>query len=525
MPLTFGVGHGAPDPPVLVDSATNRKEQREAQALGQLERARLPAPSSTDAGNPNGAPSAPKGFHFGARLRLQHAATGLHLHSHLSYYPGTADQLVTCFAGHSENDFWVVQPATDSAARSGPVPHGALVRLRHAATGLHLCSGTHESYVAKRELSAFASRPPGAAAAGSADQAPQLDLWRPLFERGSEWVRLQHEASSSAGQPGGAPLLHSRSLRYPAWGHQQQEVTVSDAPDAAPVGASVAAAPAAGSSHPPSALWRVHPSDSVQSRLLARGGSQMRLGLSLPGDNNGSGRLPLGLLPAAGAADGDVCPPAAQPATAPVLAKAPYYLPLAKAALPSFSLGAPPLASLGADGRPLAAHPVALQVEGAPARGPARGFEGVYVLVVGLPVNGRPAWRHVTRPSCWLAHNGRDAWLGQLETELGEDEGFLELSGTSASPEGGGWRAVGDTNAWADVDGLRCVSVGGSFEEAEVAARCMQRWEREEKVVLEEVAEAVRADRKRGHPMRCVYVADDHALTCECMRPEWRRGV
>ena len=59
--------------------------------------------------------------------------------------------------------------------------------------------------------------------------------------------------------------------------------------------------------------------------------------------------------------------------------------------------------------------------------------------------------------------------------------------------------------------------MGGSFEEAEVMVRCMQRLERNERVVVEEVAEAVRADRKRGHAMRCVYVADDHSLTCECM--------
>ena len=197
---------------------------------------------------------------------------------------------------------------------------------------------------------------------------------------------------------------------------------------------------------------------------------------------------------------------------------------LSKESLPLLSLAAPP----GAAPSTRMPHPAVLRLGGAELHGPAAAFCGVYCQVFHWLVNGKPCWRHATRPGCWIAWNGVDAWMAQLETELGGTQGFVELSWRaeviisprarpgeevrlemagdvasyivpaparpshgatglggarrvrvalcSSSPDRGGgvWSAVGANEAWSEEPGLGCISLGLSLEDAEIAVRCAQ---------------------------------------------------
>ena len=198
---------------------------------------------------------------------------------------------------------------------------------------------------------------------------------------------------------------------------------------------------------------------------------------------------------------------------------------LSKESPPLLSLAAPP----GAAPSSRMPHPAVLRLGGAELHGAAaKAFCGIYCQVFHWTVNGKPCWRHATRPCCWIAWNGVDAWVAQLETELGGSSGFVELSWwaevaisptarpgeevrlemagdlasyvvpaparpghgaaghgaarrvrvalCSSSPDRGGglWSAVGAHHAWSQEAGLSCIPLGLSLEDAEVAVRCAQ---------------------------------------------------
>ena len=75
-------------------------------------------------------------------------------------------------------------------------------------------------------------------------------------------------------------------------------------------------------------------------------------------------------------------------------------------------------------------------------------------------VNGRPAWRHTTHLTCWLAFDGAN-WRGQPEASLDQNSGFLLLSDAAAlSPDASSatWLAASDPgSAGAAQPQLKCI--------------------------------------------------------------------
>jgi hypothetical protein len=75
-------------------------------------------------------------------------------------------------------------------------------------------------------------------------------------------------------------------------------------------------------------------------------------------------------------------------------------------------------------------------------------------------VNGRPAWRHTTHLTCWLAFDGAN-WRGQPEASLGQKRGVLLLSDAdAASPDASSatWLAAsGPGSAGAAQPQLKCI--------------------------------------------------------------------
>jgi hypothetical protein len=120
-----------------------------------------------------------------------------------------------------------------------------------------------------------------------------------------------------------------------------------------------------------------------------------------------------------------------------------------------------------------------LKLEGGSLPGAAAEYMGEYRLVVddrvGWPpqavkagwsgnhmlVNGRPAWRHTTHLTCWLAFDGAN-WRGQPEASLGQKSGVLLLSdAAAASPDASSatwWLAAnGPGAAGAAQPQLKCI--------------------------------------------------------------------
>lgn len=165
--------------------------------------------------------TAPLGLEYGARIKLQHVATAHRLHSHGSKYPtGSKQQQVTCFGGEDANDWWIVKPQHGKALaplRGEAVADGAVIRLEHEATRRNLHSHNIEGHVAKQrqlEVTAY-----GANGEGDAND----DWIVRLAQDGDGSIRLQHVSTSKLKDHNG--FLHSHGLRYPSWGHGQQEVT------------------------------------------------------------------------------------------------------------------------------------------------------------------------------------------------------------------------------------------------------------------------------------------------------------
>ena len=122
--------------------------------------------------------------------------------------------------------------------------------------------------------------------------------------------------------------------------------------------------------------------------------------------------------------------------------------------------------------------PPVLKLEGGSLPGAAAEYMGEYRLVVddrvGWPpqavkagwrggpmlVNGRPAWRHTTHLTCWLAFDGAN-WRGQPQASLGQKRAFLLLSDAVALSPGASsatWLAAnGPGSAWAAQPQLKCI--------------------------------------------------------------------
>ncbi len=74
--------------------------------------------------------------------------------------------------------------------------------------------------------------------------------------------------------------------------------------------------------------------------------------------------------------------------------------------------------------------PAALMLESPRIDSEANGCLGLYALVQGRIVNGKPVWRHTGRPNRWLSYNGDNAWNAQWGAAL--------ASAPNPIPGGGG---------------------------------------------------------------------------------------
>ena len=182
-----------------------------AAGVSLLSADRLAAPVSSDAPvsvSRAVPPKAPPGFVYGGCVRLQHAASGRHLHSHESAYPErTAHNVVTCFSGESENDWWIVRPASSCSTSDpprGPVPHGAAIRLQHYSSSRYLCSGQVGSHVESGEWEVSAA---------AAEDAVGCEQWRAFFSHQHAFVRLQHDTLAAPPERG-RPALFSRAQQH-----------------------------------------------------------------------------------------------------------------------------------------------------------------------------------------------------------------------------------------------------------------------------------------------------------------------
>eukprot|EP00900_Chrysochromulina_parva_P024494 jgi/Chrpa1/6679/Chrysochromulina_OHIO_Genome00019191-RA len=107
----------------------------------------------------------------------------------------------------------------------------------------------------------------------------------------------------------------------------------------------------------------------------------------------------------------------------------------------------------------LAGPGLKLKLEGGSLTGYAAGYPGTYRLVGSRLVNGRPAYQHTSDASRWIAFVG-NAWMGQLESSLGEKKGFLDLTDSdAASPDVSAktWTAW-TGSAWVEAPQLKCTA-------------------------------------------------------------------
>ncbi|KAL0491721.1 stromal cell-derived factor 2-like protein [Acrasis kona] len=76
---------------------------------------------------------------YGDAIKIQHINTKACLHSHELYYKtGSKRYQVTCFDGRDDNDWFIIEGATDQVA--GQVCYNQIVRLRHERHGQYLYS-------------------------------------------------------------------------------------------------------------------------------------------------------------------------------------------------------------------------------------------------------------------------------------------------------------------------------------------------------------------------------------------------
>lgn len=97
---------------------------------------------------------------YGSAIKLAHAQTDARLHSHeIPYGSGSRQQSVTTLPGAGDvNSYWLVKGAHRAAARpaGAPVRCGDTVRLQHAATGRNLHSHLHQAPMSRDlEVSAY----------------------------------------------------------------------------------------------------------------------------------------------------------------------------------------------------------------------------------------------------------------------------------------------------------------------------------------------------------------------------------
>jgi len=181
-------------------------------------------PQQQSAAKPSAAAPAPcNALTYGSTIKLQHIKTGARLHSHGSNYPGgSRQQQVTCFHGSDDNDWWLVKAGHGAPQQAGDVPEGAVIRLEHVATRRNLHSHNISAHTQagqqnppQKEVSCFGNDGNGDANCN----------WRIFYNQDGDEsaLRFQHV---NMGNDHGNHFLHSHGLKYPGWGHGQQEVTI-----------------------------------------------------------------------------------------------------------------------------------------------------------------------------------------------------------------------------------------------------------------------------------------------------------
>jgi hypothetical protein len=114
--------------------------------------------------------------------------------------------------------------------------------------------------------------------------------------------------------------------------------------------------------------------------------------------------------------------------------------------------------------------PPGLKLEGGSLEGAAAEYMGCYRLARGKLVNGQPAYQQMTLGSSWvhrtadgsrwIAFNGKDSWMGQLQADLGKGEGILLLlDAAAATPDvsSATWKAWTGASGWVEAPLLKCI--------------------------------------------------------------------
>jgi hypothetical protein len=103
--------------------------------------------------------------------------------------------------------------------------------------------------------------------------------------------------------------------------------------------------------------------------------------------------------------------------------------------------------------------PPGLKLEGGSLTGEPAKYIGTYLLDRSKLVNGRPAYQHTSDATRWIAFAG-DGWTGQLESQLGEKKGYLDLrDSAAASPDVSAktWMAW-NGSGWVEAPQLKCTA-------------------------------------------------------------------
>lgn len=151
----------------------------------------------------------------GSVVKLQHANTGVNLHSHeISYGSGSGQQSVTGYTGGDDaNDYWAVRGSeVDSCPQGTPLSSGSKIKLYHSSTQKWLHSHLFPSPLTNnQEVSAF----------GSSDSSDTGDIWILEWDKSvPTWqqdqpVKLKHADTSTY------LSSHSKKFNRPITGQQE----------------------------------------------------------------------------------------------------------------------------------------------------------------------------------------------------------------------------------------------------------------------------------------------------------------
>lgn len=179
---------------------------------------------------------------FGSRISLRHWNTqGGYLHSHASMYPeGSQQQQITLYPHKDENNVWLVENQTQPEGLDGPIvgpsawdndkpvliEDGAIIKLYHRTTHRRLHSHDVRAPVTEadwqQEVSAYGYE----GFEGDANDLFRIEIVKSMSDGALAKERVRTiETKFKLIQIMTGCALFSHSVKLPAWGFEQQEVT------------------------------------------------------------------------------------------------------------------------------------------------------------------------------------------------------------------------------------------------------------------------------------------------------------